>query len=179
MNLLFILALAVLFPATHIASGWLLNFATINDHISLIYLPAFLRLFNLLVLGPFKGTIATFLGGLLLMTQFEENTYIGLLNIVCSSSGPLIALIGFQFYFKRQVQLTSLKDLATLTLMYCVCNSLIHNIVWSVAVDSFVWNHQETIWMFLGDVIGALFGAYLFKSLADFMERKGFKFSGP
>jgi hypothetical protein len=179
MNLLFILALTVLFPATHLLSGWLFDFATFNDHISLIYLPAFLRLFNLLVLGPLKGTIATFLGGLLLMNQFEETTYIGLLNIVCSSSGPLIALLGYQFYFKRQVQLTSLKDLATLSLMYCVCNSLIHHLVWSLAIDSFVWNYQEAIWMFIGDMVGTLFGAYLLKSLVDLMNRKGFKFSGP
>ena len=62
MHILLILALAVLFPATHILSGWLFDFAAINDHISLIYLPAFLRLFNLLILGPVFGTLINHLG---------------------------------------------------------------------------------------------------------------------
>jgi len=62
MHILLILALAVLFPATHILSGWLFDFATINDHISLIYLPAFLRLFNLLILGPVFWHLINHLG---------------------------------------------------------------------------------------------------------------------
>ena len=96
MHILLILALAVLFPATHILNGWLFDFATLNDHISLIYLPAFLRLFNSLILGPLFGTLSTILGGLLLMTQFNEPLSIAFLNIACSSAGPLMALIGFK-----------------------------------------------------------------------------------
>ena len=52
MHIVLILALAVLYPATHILNGWLFEFATITESVSLIYLPAFLRLFHLLVLGP-------------------------------------------------------------------------------------------------------------------------------
>ena len=96
MHILLILALAVLFPATHILSGWLFEFATLNENISLIYMPAFLRLFNLLILGPLFGTLATILGGLLLTTQFNEPLGIELLNVACSSAGPLMALIGFK-----------------------------------------------------------------------------------
>jgi len=59
MHILLIISLAVLFPVTHILSGWLFDFATINDNISLIYMPAFLRLFNLLVMGPLYGTLST------------------------------------------------------------------------------------------------------------------------
>ena len=81
MHILLILALAVLFPATHILSGWLFDFATLNDHISLIYLPAFLRLFNLLILGPLFGTLSTVLGCLLLLQQFNEPIELELLNV--------------------------------------------------------------------------------------------------
>ena len=66
MNALLIIALAELFPVVHIANGWLFKFAEITPHISLIYLPAFLRLANVLVLGPRNGTLATLLGGVLL-----------------------------------------------------------------------------------------------------------------
>jgi len=178
MHIFLILALAVLFPATHILNGWLFDFATINDHISLIYLPAFLRLFNLLILGPLFGTLSTILGCLLLMTQFNEPIELELLNVACSSAGPLIALIGFKIYWKRQVELTSLQDLATLTLLYCVSNSIIHHVAWVLMGQSQAFELTEAFWMFLGDLNGALLGAYLMKAMLDFLEKKGVKFSG-
>ena len=178
MHILLILALAVLFPATHILSGWLFEFATINDHISLIYMPAFMRLFNLLILGPLFGTLATLLGGLLLTTQFNEPLGIEFLNVACSSAGPLMALIGFKMYWKRQVQLTSLQDLAALTLIYCVSNSVIHHVTWVLIGQSQAFELTEVFWMFLGDLNGALLGAYLMKAMLDYLEKKGVKFSG-
>jgi len=178
MHILLILALAVLFPATHVLNGWLFDFAAINDHISLIYLPAFLRLFNSLILGPLFGTLSTILGGLLLMTQFNEPLSIAFLNIACSSAGPLMALIGFKIYWKRQVQLTSLQDLAALTLIYCVSNSVIHHVTWVFIGQSQAFELTEVFWMFLGDLNGALLGAYLMKASLDYLEKKGFKFSG-
>ena len=178
MHIPLILALAVLFPATHILNGWLFDFAALNDHISLIYLPAFLRLFNLLILGPLFGTLSTILGCLLLMTQFNEPIELELLNVACSSAGPLIALIGFKIYWKRQVELTSLQDLATLTLLYCVCNSIIHHVAWVLMGQSQAFELTEAFWMFLGDLNGALLCAYLMKAMLDFLEKKGVKFSG-
>ena len=176
MHILLILALAVLFPATHILSGWLFDFATLNDNISLIYMPAFLRLFNLLVLGALFGTLSTVLGGLLLIAQLDEPLGLALLNVVCSSAGPLIALIGLKIYWKGDVELTSLQDLAALTLVYCVCNSLIHHVTWVLMGQSQVFELDQVFWMFLGDLNGALLGAYLMKATLDFFEKKGVKF---
>jgi hypothetical protein len=176
MHILLILALAVLFPATHILSGWLFDFATLNDNISLIYMPAFLRLFNLLVLGALFGTLSTVLGGLLLIAQLDEPLGLALLNVVCSSAGPLIALIGLKIYWKRDVELTSFQDLAALTLVYCVCNSLIHHVTWVLMGQSQAFELDQVFWMFLGDLNGALLGAYLMKATLDFFEKKGVKF---
>jgi hypothetical protein len=36
----------------------------------------------------------------------------------------------------------------------------------------------EVFWMFLGDLNGALLGAYLMKAILDYLEKKRFKFSG-
>jgi hypothetical protein len=177
MYLILILALAVLFPATHLLNAWLFEFATINHHISLIYLPAFLRLTNLLVLGPAYGTLTTVLGGLLLIGNFEETLGLAMLNIACSSASPLMALMGFRIYFKRRVQLSNLRDLATLTLIYCICNSVIHHAVWLVAQPDQVFIAQDAAWMFIGDLNGALIGAYLLKAIIEFMEKRGFNFS--
>ena len=177
MHLLLILSLAVLFPATHILNVWLFDFANINPNISLIYLPAFLRLFNLLVMGPIFGTLSTLLGGLLLMLKQSDPLGLDLLNIVCSSLGPLVALFGFNLHFKRSVQLTSLRDLGILTLIYCLMNSAIHHVVWLQMGSTPVFDASEALWMFLGDLNGALLGAYLMKAGIDFLEKKGVNFS--
>ncbi len=179
MHIVLILALAVLYPATHVLNGWLFDFATINDNISLIYLPAFLRLFHLLVLGPTFGTIATILGGLLLMSQLNDTLGVALLNIACSSAGPLIALLCFRVYMKRQPEITSLRDLGGLTLTYCVSNSVIHHVTWVLIEKSEVFELTQAFWMFLGDLSGALLGAYLMKAILDYLEKKGVNFSGP
>ncbi len=176
MHILLIFALAVLFPATHILNDWLFDFANINANISLIYMPAFLRLFNVLVLGPVFGTFATLLGGMLLIPHFDGPLNLTLMNIVCSSAGPIIALMSFKIYFKRSVQLTSLKDLATMTVIYCVFNSFLHHTTWLMLDIDKGLNISEMFWMLIGDLNGALLGAYLMKATIDFLESKGVKF---
>ena len=178
MLIVLVLALAVLFPAVHILNGWLFDFATISPHISLVYLPAFLRLFNLLVLGPAIGTLTTILAGLLLMFHFQEPLQAAVLNILCSSAGPLMALFSFRMGFKRRVTLTSIQDLSFLTLFYCIINSVLHHFTWQLTNVTEAFDYQQAVWMFIGDFNGALLGAYLMKALIDFMEKKGFNFSG-
>jgi hypothetical protein len=179
MNLLLTFFLAVLFPALHILNTWLFEFANLSTHVSLIYLPAFLRLFNILVMGPLYGTLATFIGGVILLFWFNEPLSLGLMNIVASCAGPLIAMMGFKIYFKRRIQLTSLKDLAIVTVVYAICNSLLHHAIWSILDSKQLIETNSSIWMFVGDLNGALLGAYLLKASLDYLTKKGFNFSEP
>jgi hypothetical protein len=179
MNFLIIIVLAVVFPLAHCMNAWVFEFANINTHVSLIYLPAFLRLFNILVMGPFYGTLATLFGGFILMEWFDETLSVALMNIAASCAGPLVAMMGFRIYFKRRVQLTSLKDLAIVTVAYALCNSLLHHATWLfIDIDHF-FDANTSLWMFIGDLNGALLGAYLFKAMLDYLEKKGFNFSSP
>ncbi len=179
MNFLITLILAVLFPALHVLNAWLFEFANLSSHVSLIYLPAFLRMFNILVMGPIYGTLATFIGGVILLFWFNEPLSLGLLNIVASCAGPLIAMMGFRIYFKRRIQLTSLKDLAIVTVVYAICNSLLHHAIWSILDSDQLIETNSSIWMFVGDLNGALLGAYLLKASLDYLTKKGFNFSEP
>ena len=178
MNLLFLIALGVLYSVAHSLNSWLFDFANINSHVSLIYLPAFLRLFNVLVLGPIYGTGATLVGGLILMVWTNEPLSLALLNVASSCAGPIVAMMGFRFYFGRRIQLTSLKELGLVTFVYAILNSLIHHSIWFLFDDDKLMDTNASLWMFVGDLNGALLGAYLFKASLDFLERKGMKFSG-
>lgn len=155
--------LAAAFPLLHIANGHLFHFAEISPHIGLVYLPAFLRLFNMLVLGPRDGTLATVLGGLLLMQHFDESPTVGLINVLCSASGPLVALGLFRLHFQRACELTSLKDLSILTLLYALANAVLHHTAWSLWEPQRLQSPTQMLWMTVGDVTGTLIGAYLMR----------------
>lgn len=175
MNALLVLLFALLFPLSHIFSGWAFSFAEISTHISLIYLPAFMRLANVLILGCAKGTVATLLGGVLLMRYFNEPLGLALLNTLCSAAGPLLALCLFQWQCRRPVELTSLKDLAWLTLIYAISNAVLHHAMWSVVDPAKLEAPQQVLWMVLGDVFGALLGAYIMKWLIVWYRQQKIK----
>lgn len=163
MNFLLIILFAIIFPVVHIVNGWVFKFAEVSPHIGLIYLPAFMRLANVLILGRANGTVATLLGGLLLMQYFDEVTSVALLNSLCSAGGPLLALSLFRLHAKRDVELTSLKDLTFLTLIYAIANAVLHHAMWSVLDPSKLVAPVQVLWMILGDILGALLGAYIMK----------------
>jgi len=159
-----ILALGVLFPLLHKANGWLFAFAEISPNIGLIYLPAFLRLLNVLVLGKFKGTLAGLLGGFILL-QFNDLDPVPLsvVNMLCSSAGPVLAVLLFEHWRGRSVNLLSLKDLGLVTLIYCLTNATLHHFAWALIAPGHLREPQQVLWMMIGDLLGTLIGAYLLK----------------
>jgi hypothetical protein len=163
MRWLLIIVFSVIYPLAHIANGWIFRFTEISQHINLIYLPAFLRLAHVLILGRLNGSLATLIGGLLLMWYFDEGTLASWLNSVCSAGGPLLALYLFGWHAKREVELTSLKDLTVLTLLYAFSNALLHHAMWSVVDRTQLVEPSQVMWMVLGDILGALLGAYIMK----------------
>lgn len=163
LDLVLVMASAALYPVLHLGNTWAFRFAEVTPHICLIYLPAFLRMLNVLVLGKLRGTAATALGGLLLMGWFGDSSTIGYLNVACSAAGPLVAVFMFRLYFGRGVDLRSLRDLLIVTFGYCVSNALIHHAVWSVFAPSHLVSSSQMFWMMLGDFNGTLIGAYLLK----------------
>lgn len=165
MKFLLIALFSVFFFLIHIANGWVFRFVEISPHIGLIYLPAFLRLANVLILGTVSGTLATLLGGLLLMQYTDEATAAAMLNSLCSAAGPLVALSLFRLHAKREVELTSLKDLTLLTLVYAITNALLHHALWTWLEPATLVSPLQVLWMILGDLSGALLGAYIMKWL--------------
>lgn len=178
-DLALIIGLGLLFPLVHLANGWLFAFAELSPHVALIYLPAFLRLMNVLVLGRLKGTVATVLGGLLLLGTFPEHDGVEWVNIACSAAGPLLALVVFERWRGRPVVLTSLADLACVTLIYCVANAFLHHLTWALMLPEPVSSPKEIASMVVGDLVGALLGAYLLKWVASRISLPGQRLPPP
>ena len=167
LELLLLPCFALLFVLLHFMTGWLFGFAELSSNISLLYLPAFVRMLSVLILGKFRGTVATLLGGVLLMVFLESVSLTGLANVFCSAAGPLLALWTFERFNGQAVKLTSLKDLSVVTVAYCVANALIHHAVWLAFDLKELGSGVQIFWMMVGDLNGALLGAYLLKWTAS------------
>ncbi len=154
---------AFFYPFLHVANAWLFSDLEVTPHVGLIYLPAFIRLVNVLVLGKVRGTMATALGGMFLMMVFSDHSMVGFLNVLCSAAGPLLAVFVFRFYTGRDVRLQSLKDIGFVTLGYCMANAIVHHLVWMLFDPLQLVVPQQLLWMMLGDFNGALIGAYALK----------------
>ena len=166
-NAILIGSFAVLFLAVHLANSWVFQSIEITSHVSMVYLPAFLRLFNVLILGPVRGSLATLLGGVLLMQYLFDAPVIGLLNIVCSMGGPLVALLLFRVHFQRPVNLSSVRDLVLLAIACSVINPLLHHATWSVFDPVYAGTPLQLMQMVVGDFMGCLIGVGLMKWAID------------
>jgi uncharacterized membrane protein YdjX (TVP38/TMEM64 family) len=147
----------------HLANGWMFHAVEISPYVSLIYLPAFLRLLNVLVLGPVKGSLATLLGSLLLSQLFNQELVLSLLNSVCSLSGSLAALLLFRVHFQRAVDLSSLRELLLLAIASCTINPLLYHALWSVFDPQNAGTPMQLLQMVVGDFAGCLIGAFVMK----------------
>ena len=157
----------VAFCASHLLNAWLFQAIAISDHISLIYLPAFFRLFNVLVLGLLWGTLGTAIGGILLLAWSQDATlWISLFNMCVSAGVAAISVVLLQMLLRRRLSITRLGDLLKLSVLYALMNALMHHVLWTVVDPSQLLYPSQVFEMMLGDLFGAMLGAWLLRVLA-------------
>ena len=155
--------MGVVFCALHLFNGWALRSIEFSEHISLIYLPGFLRLVHVLILGMFWGTAATAVGGLLLLFWSHDNVLVGLANIAVSATVAMLAVWLMQVLRNRRVALTRLGDLVQLALLYAMLNAALHHLIWSWLDPSQLVQPLQLFYMMLGDINGAVVGAIVLR----------------
>jgi hypothetical protein len=165
MPLLLILSTAVLYTCLHELNELAFSFLSFNEHIAPIYLPAFIRVLNVLIMGPVYGSIATMLGGLFLLPFQFNPSVLEVVNLFCSASGPLLALVIFKLSFTREIKLTSSKDLLVLSAIYSLCNALMHHFAWGFLDPNALSVPFQFFEMVLGDFTGTVLGAIILKLL--------------
>lgn len=153
----------VLFWATHLFNAWLFQWGELNQHINLVYLPSFLRLANVLVLGLVLGTASTAIGGFLLIWWSQDEWLLCLLNISVSASAAAIAVVCMRILLGRRLSPTRLMDLFLLSILCAVISASLHHLLWSYLDASQLINPLQLPYMMIGDVNGALIGALLLR----------------
>jgi hypothetical protein len=161
---------APLFAATHLVNAWLFDHISVSNHINWIYLPAFLRVAYVLILGPVWGFTAIFVGSSLLGASFNENQLQASLNAGASAIGPVLALVLFRLLKERSLRIAQPSDLMQMCLLYALINAVVHHFCWAYQQPEQLLSVSQLPIMVIGDLAGALLGAFLFTLL---MRRSG------
>jgi hypothetical protein len=156
------LVAGALYVFMHFFNEWVFRYTEFTEHVNWVYLPAFLRLANVIVLGEFAGSVSTGLGVLVIELFFLDSPLTALLNIAASVSSPLLAFQTFRLLTGRAVNVHYLKDLFQAASIYAFLNSLTHHIAWSIADPKQFYKVDQVPIMFLGDLVGACLGAVAF-----------------
>lgn len=165
--LLLVMAMGVVFCTVHILNGWLLEFVEVTSHISLIYLPSFLRIVNVLVLGTLWGTLGTAIGGALLCFWAQDSLLLSALNTVISAASAALAVWCMHVFQQRQLSLTRLSDLMQLAVLNALLNALFHHAMWGQLDPSQLISPHQIAYMMIGDINGAIVGALGLRWLAN------------
>jgi hypothetical protein len=154
---------SLVYMSVHLANLWVFEFWEVTPNISWVYLPSFLRLANLLILGPFWGTCATALGGAELIF-LSNQIFNGLawLNVLASCSSAVAAYGLLHLMTQRPVALTQFKELLMLAGVYTLINPSLHFILWHLIQAYTETSLQDFVAMAVGDFAGAVLGSMLF-----------------
>lgn len=161
------LAAGVLFSAVHLLNGWLFALLEISPHISFLYLPSFLRLANVLVLGMVWGTLGTGIGCAILIAWSPDNLLLSVANATISASSAALSVFLMRVMQKRPLSLVRLSDLIALAVFHALLNALVHHAMWSVLDPTQLVNSNQLFFMMVGDLNGAVLGALGLRWLAQ------------
>ncbi len=157
----------ILYCIVHLLNAVLMKSVEVSDHISFLYLPSFLRLMNVLVLGLVWGTLGTAFGGILLMYFWVNDSFLmALCNTVVSASGAALTVLAMRILQQRPLSLTKLSDLLQLALLYALLNALLHHLLWTTFDPAQIVSPNQVAYMVIGDLNGAILGALALRWLA-------------
>lgn len=166
----------LVYYGTYLFNGWFFSSVSIAPHLSLIYLPAAVRMLFALVLG-LPAAIGMALGTLLIIYTTQGSWtvvwYEAIPVSLISGFAPLFAVMIGVRWLKLPVDLRGLKPmhLIKFTLLGALCNS--------IPTNAFYWamGHMDTplpamAQMFLGDVLGTLLVLWLAATAAKLFRPK-------
>ena len=161
-KLLLLALCAPLFAGAHLFNGWVFQQFELTAHISWVYMPAFLRVTYVLVLGPIWGFLTIFLGGMLLGGGLDENLLQSLTNASASALGPVLALWLFTVLKERSLQISRLSDVIQMCVLYALLNALVHHVAWAYNQPTQLMSSSQLPIMVFGDLAGAVLGSVVF-----------------
>jgi len=137
--------------------------AVVDARVSLIFLPAFVRVVAVMVAG-YSGACGIFAGSLFLGIGNRDSLWVATAHAAISSLSPCLAVLLFQLAIRRNA---GMFDLWTLVLIACftsLFSALLHGAFWAEFEPTAlsVGSHAVSL-MMLGDLLGILLGFLLLR----------------
>lgn len=165
------LAFAVLFVVLYELNRLMEPLVTVVDaRVSLIFLPAFVRVVAVLVAG-FAGAFGIFVGALFLGVGNGDSLWVATAHAAISSLSPCLAVLLLQFAIRRRAGMFDLLTILLIALFTSLFSALLHGAFWAEFEPSSlsVGTHTVSL-MMLGDLLGILFGFLLLRLVARLMK---------
>ena len=131
-------------------------FDIIPGSISLVYLPAFLRVVSIMVAGT-SGIVGIGLGGFLMSWAYHARPI--LLSLPAPTAACLAIVLAHAAL--RQAMGTArltitFWNLIAMTGIYCACNAVIHGLIWGLLDVDFALAPWQLSLMMVGDLLGVV-----------------------
>lgn len=136
-------------------------FSVIDEKISMVFLPAFVRVAAILVAGA-AGALGLFLGALSLGLIQDLPTLANTTQAFFTALAPCLALFILRFALAERPLAITLELFLLLAMFASIFNSLLHHVFWDIYPLAQPVT-MTTFWQMLeGDLAGALLGLGIF-----------------
>ena len=164
------------FAVLYFLAYWLTQFITeifqiIPDRISLIYIPAFVRMVSIVVAG-LAGLLGIFIGTMAVsIVILGDPLSLGLANALASTAG-----IGLSYWLVLKALGQSslplnLPVLVLLTVLYSMFNAVTHGLVWDAIGMGDGLTLTDLVLMMIGDLIGVVLMYFVVRLVTRFFRR--------
>lgn len=164
-------AFALAFVVAYEVSSWLDPWASVVDsRVSLVFLPAFVRVVAVLVAG-LAGALGLFFGALFIGLAHGDSPAVAFPQATLSALAPCIAVYLLRMALRRAILSLDLVTLLLLGALTSIFSALLHGVYWSkFQADTLVWGADTISLMMLGDLLGVLLGFFLLSLVVRFIK---------
>lgn len=149
-------------------------FDVVPGKVSLLFLPAFIRVAAILVAG-LAGLAGVAIGTMFMsLVVYQEPLLTAIWVSIASSVGIVVSYLVLRYASNGRDLTFSLPVLMVLATLYCAFNALLHGLAWELVGIASTITMKDLALMMLGDFMGVIVMFYLLRFGLRLMKRLGF-----
>lgn len=166
---------ATLYVGFYVINLWIAPiFDVIPGRVSLLFLPAFIRVASILIAG-LAGLAGVALGSVLIsVLVFQEPVITAIWISIASSIGIGLSYVVLRYATNSKKLPFTLPVLMVLTTLYCAFNALLHGLAWELVDIASTITMKDLALMMLGDFMGVIVMFYGLRLAFRLVKRLGF-----
>ncbi len=148
-------------------------FDVIPGRVSLLFLPAFIRVAAILVAGV-AGLAGVAIGTMFIsLVVYQEPLLTSIWVSIASSVGIVVSYLVLRYASNGRDLAFSLPVLMVLATLYCAFNALLHGLAWELVGIASTITMKDLALMMLGDFMGVIVMFYLLRFGLRLMKKLG------